>query len=558
MYRVTARIASSNAKPRDDTSWTVILNDPPVFGTWCKTLMAESFDIAVRSSATARDDVIRRNIPKPENAATPVTPPTRYISSTYSTPGSTFGQEQDAIIIELNPRYLKAGIEGESHPQCRYDFTPSAGKRLGDYRQYLPNYVRPRETLETWGDGYELWRNDTRGLDLGLLKDRLERAVREVYNKHILVDTGSARLILVLPSLLPHPVLATVLQTMFERWPYPSITLLSPPATALIAAGLRSGLVVDIGWEETVVTAVYEYREIKSHRTTRASKSITKRVASWIKKSLGPVDRFDLEMIEEVLTRAGEYACAENLGQGGESMLQENSDIIIQWPTDKFARPISFSKADMRKEILDALLGTADDTHPDDEELPLPRVIYNALLGLTPDVRGICISRIVFAGDGSQNKNLVSAILTAFTKLLDSRGWTSVEGRKLRAKRNGLSELAQVRALPADAKHADIVLSEAAFAEERYLREKVKHNQAIVHGVVRQVDTLGPWAGASLVTLLKVKSFVEIQRDRFLAHGLGGASRELDISVVQPQGRGAPTARPKAGERTSWTLSGWG
>lgn len=394
-------------------------------------------------------------------------------------------------------------------------------------------------------------------MNLGLLSDNLERAIREINNKHLLVDAGTARMVLVVPSLLPHPVLAMVLQTIFERWAYPSITLLPVPATTLIAAGLRSGVVVDIDWEETVVTVVYEYREVKSYRTTRAMKLVTKNVAAWVKKSLQIEDRFDLEFIEEVLRRMGEYVC---LGDYSEEQDQESlpdDDVMIDWPTDKFSRPLLLSRREMRAQIVESLLGNDGEVYPDDEELPLQRVIHRALLGVPSDIRGICISRMVFTGDGSENKALVSLVLKSFIKLLETRGWTSVQGRKLKAKRAALAELAQGRA-PADAKHDDSVLSEALLAEERHLREKAKHAQLVMHGTVRQIESLGPWSGASLMTALKVKSLVEVQRDRFLTQGLGGAVRELDVSVVPQQGRGPLTSRSKAGERTSWTLSGWG
>lgn len=526
--------------------------------------MAEPFDLPVRTTVPAREDVSRRNISKSENAAAPVTPPARYISSTYSTPGSTFGQEQDAIIIELNSRYIKAGIEGETYPQCRYNFTPSVAKRVGDYRQYLPDHVRAKGSLDTWGEGYELWKNDIRGMSLGLLSDNLERAVRELNNKHLLVDAGIARLILVVPSLLPHPVLSTVLQTLFERWTYPSITLLPTATTTLIAAGLRSGLVVDMDWEETVVTAVYEYREVRSSRTTRAMKMMTRNAASWMKESLQPEDRFDLELVEEVLKRMGEHVCTEDTSQDEDKETLPEDDVVVDWPTDSFSRPVSFSKSGMRAQMMETMLGRQGESYPDDEELPLHRVIYNTLLAVPPDIRGICISRIVFTGDGSENKGMVSAVLKSFTTLLEDRGWNGIQGLRSRvgsssqAKRPEYSQLAQYRAKAADAKHDDTLLSEKSLAEERYLLEKAKHMQPVVHGSVRQVESLGAWCGASLITALRVKSFVEIQRDRFLAQGLGGASRELDVSVVPQQGRGPLSTRSKAGERTSWTLSGWG
>ncbi|KAK5938734.1 hypothetical protein PMZ80_008926 [Knufia obscura] len=521
----------------------------------CRTFMADTPRSPTKPSASAtKDEISRRGLSRSENASTPVTPPARYISSNFSTPGSTYGKEEDAIIIELSPRYLKAGIESESHPQCRYEFRPTNAKRLGDYRQWLPGYTAPKESPEKWGEGYELWRNDLKDFDLGLLGDKLERAVREVYNKNLLIDAGNARLVLVVPSVLPHPVLSTILQTLFERWAYSSITLLPTPAIALISAGLRSGLVVDVGWEETVVTAVYEYREVRTHRSTRAMRLLTKNFAAWAKTVLNPGHRLDLDTVESFLKRVGTRVLGE---QSEETALSSSDQLQIEWPTETFTQPVTFSCGKIRENLTQTLFGKAQEVHPDDEEVPLHQLIYNALLLLPSDIRGICISRIVFIGEGSENTGIPAVVLKAFSELLERRGWTEVQGQKLRKKREGLSELAQARTQSTDARHDDFILSDKAIPEERYLREKAKHSQPPVHGAVRQVDTLGSWAGASLLTTLKVKSFVEIQRDKFVSHGLSGASRDFDMSVIPQQRMSTLGMRPKAGERTSWTLSGW-
>ena len=42
---------------------------------------------------------------------------------------------------------------------------------------------------------HELWRNDLKDFDLGLMEDKLERTVREAYNKYLLTDAGAARLV---------------------------------------------------------------------------------------------------------------------------------------------------------------------------------------------------------------------------------------------------------------------------------------------------------------------------------------------------------------------------
>jgi hypothetical protein len=200
--------------------------------------------------------------------------PTRFtsIGSNFSSPGSTYRQEEDAIIVELGSRYLRAGFEGDSGPQCVIPFNKESSRRVGDFRAYAPDYRPNPASFEAWAKENELWRNDLGDVDLGLVEDKLERTIREVYNKYLLVDAGKARLVLVLPSLFPHPLLERVLTLLFDRWNYSTIALLPSPTMSAAAAGLRSGLVVDVGWEEIIATPIYEYRELRVARTSRGMK----------------------------------------------------------------------------------------------------------------------------------------------------------------------------------------------------------------------------------------------------------------------------------------------
>src|SRR2546421_1900670 len=89
-----------------------------------------------------------------------------------------------------------------------------------------------------------------------------------------MIDVRPRKALLALPSTLPHPLLSTVLSTLFNNFQISAVTLVSSPVLATVGAGLRSALVVDIGWSETVVTAVYEYREVHSYRSERAGKML--------------------------------------------------------------------------------------------------------------------------------------------------------------------------------------------------------------------------------------------------------------------------------------------
>lgn len=438
--------------------------------------------------------------------------------------------------------------------------------------------------IHEWPKSHELWTSDIRNLDLGLVEDKIERAIREIYNKYLLTDAGSSRLVLVLPSVVPHPLLASLLSAIFQRWRYPSITLLPAATMSTVSAGLRSSLVVDIGWEETTVTAIYEYREIQSKRSVRAMKNLMQYMGKFLtslihEKEGGKYSEEDetvsvtFEYCEELLTRQAWCKPKKPLGDT-ESQETDNSapsEANDDEPSSKLSNTsvniplplrsgptyvdVPFSKFSDPVEA--TLFGIGSErSNWDDQDMPLDILIYKSLLSLSPDIRGSCMSRIIFMGGGANIPGIRERILNDVDSQIREYQWNPTSGRIISkrrmhqdAKRNGVHDknTAQERPEP-----------ESNFIDERF-EQTSKDSKPYAHGIVRQVETLGPWAGASLLAGLRVKGVVEIEREKFLHLGLSGASREGDISTAAERrsGHGSGVARPGA-DRSSWTLAEWG
>lgn len=131
------------------------------------------------------------NIRSPTNTqpGAPASPhtPLRSISSTFGSP-SALRAEEDCVILELGSRYLRAGFAGDALPKAVIDFGPEEQRRAGDYRRWKVD-TEPSKGAhlngDGWGEVHELWRHDLRGLDLGLVGDKLDRAVREAFTKSV-------------------------------------------------------------------------------------------------------------------------------------------------------------------------------------------------------------------------------------------------------------------------------------------------------------------------------------------------------------------------------------
>lgn len=462
--------------------------------------------------------------------------------------------------------------------------------------------MRKRKGYE-WGEDHELWRMDMRELDLGLVEDKIERAVREAYTKYLLLDSKSRKVVLLSPSVMPHPLLSCILKTLFINFNNPTITLMPIPLVCMAAAGCRSGLVVDIGWGETLVTGLYEYREIHQARTTRAMKAVTRDMAKLIhlySKNSDPdislitgEDVFDtsiddlFEHAEEVTTRMAwckshdtsshELTSSSqqtgNLGSEDEPNNQNTNDLPEEDPIVSVPRAphslehfqIPFSHFALPVEAaLFARSKTANDI--DDNDQPLHILIYKALSRLAPDVRSLCMSRIIITGGGSRIPGLKSRLLAELSASIKTRNWNPVHGKAADEQRRRLNELKikQRAALQPPPASTQIQPSMAPhppdpIADKLRRDQEAQGSHPVVSGIVRGVETLGVWAGGSLLANLKIKSVVEIDRDAFLQHGIMGARRDVEASVVAPQRQaaGPGIARTAVGDKTVWTLGAW-
>jgi actin-related protein len=338
------------------------------------------------------------------------------------------------------------------------------------------------------------------------------------------------------------------------------------------AAGLRSALVVDIGWAETTTTAIYEYREVTTKRSTRAIKSLMLemgRLLTALGSDNAPEEaaKDDISVgftyCEEVTTR---FAWCNPQGEAGGVEVDPDRTISIPSPTNPEREfcDIPFARLSEPVEMVIFAPGVAE-CEMDDEERSIPLLIYNTLLTLPPDARGTCMSRIVFVGGGSRIPGLRQRILKEVSSLIDRHGWSPIRGKVLERQRQRLEQMKISSQTNGEAQptNKDSASSpdeekpdpsreepEVDFVEQK-LRRQNKDTPVPVQGILREVESLGAWAGASLVTSLKIRGMVEIEREKFLQHGLAGATRESEPPV--PDRRSGL----RAGDRSSWTLAGW-
>ena len=80
-----------------------------------------------------------------------------------------------------------------------------------------------------------------------------------------------------------------------------------------------------------------------------------------------------------------------------------NKDVSIPSPSSPDSEYVEVPFCQFAKPVEANFFATGTDEHElDDEETPIHNLVYNALLQLPPDIRGVCMSRIIFVGGGSR------------------------------------------------------------------------------------------------------------------------------------------------------------
>ncbi|KJR85424.1 uncharacterized protein SPSK_08753 [Sporothrix schenckii 1099-18] len=588
--------------------------------------------------------------------AAPTTPgggphtPVRTTPSAFSSP-SALRAEEETIVIEVGARYLRIGLAGDVVCRGTVAFGPDQQRRVGDLRVWQEDYQYDwRRAGEdgagrTWDTAYELWQMDVRNIDAGLISDKLERALREAFTK---------RMVAVLPPSIPHPLLSTTLDTIFGRFQSPSVSLLSAPVAAAVAAGLRSALVVDLGWAETVVTSVYEYREVSSTRSVRAGRLLIQSVHDLLAGVIAPE-------YQEKDAKGRPVAATPSARANREHVLSfdECEDVAARlvWcrqtengPSKNNARPAA---AALPTEGVLATVAETDETEEDghstrpgtgssgangarttsvplrscsppktlslsfdqlaepcettffggmgegldipaswdDEELPIPLLIFRHLQHLSVDVRAVCMARIIFVGGCTGVLGLRGRIFDEVARLIDEQGWEGVRGKgfaqykasaKLQKKkkgtpnsrksgRDGASDVNANANADGNGSHpisptssadsaesADGVWHDAANArpeidpvEEELRKTRMRSDstapavsggqpqqQGHINGQMRAAETLGAWSGASLLAQLRVPALAVVDKEQWTQQGgVLSAVRPSDVDAKQQMQR---------------------
>lgn len=423
-----------------------------------------------------------------------------------------------------------------------------------------------------------------------------------------------------LDSGLPLPLLSALLDILFSKFQSPVVSLLSSAVMTTVGAGVRSGLIVDMGWEETVVTSVYEYREIKSTRSIRGGRALLNQVYKTLCSIMGEetpqnddatatgaelrgdtedkIRKISFEECEEVMyrlmwCRPSAFKSSQRQSTQLETVEEQDESEAEPSPSPQLVgeTTVPFNSISPPREVkipMEKLADTCDEAffspatpwaEFDDHELPIHGLIFQHLLQLPFDARAVCMSRIMFTGGCSNILGLKKRIFDELNSIIERRGWEPVTGKAVDQLRDNnklrrpLSTHTNPESATSDGSDPldspstttssprDSILDPVASIEA-----KLSKNRPVaapqMQGELRALQSVGAWAGASLVCQLKTGAVATIERDQWLQHGVNGAVRpaEVDHKVQQRQsmGGGGMWRGGAGGGHHSWTLGTWG
>ncbi|KAK9374847.1 actin-domain-containing protein [Lipomyces chichibuensis] len=372
-----------------------------------------------------------------------------FASSPLLSPSTRQQYTDPPVILDIGARGIRAGIAGLERPVCELPIGPD-----------------PRGRIKT----HVLWDVDMRNTEMEDFHDILQAILRDVYYKYLLLDGKSRKVVILENPMMTLQLKKAIAFVLFNYFQSISVTYMLSPVCSMLAAGARTALVVDIGWHETTVTPIYDYKPllfaVKS--TLRAGEQLHDLVSGALKGFTDVLPSFD--EVEEFIARA--MYCTR-IDEITSSTSQQAFAITLSGNT--YYVPSSETRY---SPLVQCFIQRAADNADDIDCFPIPDLIVSCLSGLGVDTRASMLSRIVFVG-----------------------GCSNIPGLKLRI----LEEVRNCLVYDANSGHS--------IELQKNFRPWTIGDRSRIKGIT----SLGAWSGASL--------YISRERDYLLNGGGGGAGQ---------------------------------
>ncbi|KAL4237873.1 Actin-related protein 10 [Mactra antiquata] len=144
-----------------------------------------------------------------------------------------YTSDKNVVIFDFGAAYTKCGVAGEMCPRC-----------------IIPSQLKDQKT----GKIKQIWEYNTEDELYENLKDFLFI----LYFRHILINPKDRRMVVCESLLCPEIFRETLAKVMFKHYEVGSVLFSPGHLTAMLTLGTNTGLVMDVGYNETLVIPIYE------------------------------------------------------------------------------------------------------------------------------------------------------------------------------------------------------------------------------------------------------------------------------------------------------------
>ncbi|KAJ1944682.1 hypothetical protein GGF37_002076 [Kickxella alabastrina] len=156
---------------------------------------------------------------------------------------------EEKVVLDIGSYTLRAGFSGDNSPLhttelfSKFTIVGPTKRLAGRSRGLFDSRIGSEEVLEA------------------LLLEQ----VREVYRRHLLIDSKSRKVAVVEGALLPVQVKRALARVLMGNLRVPQVTFYPSSVVALMTCGAMAGLVVDCGHRSTTVMPVYDCRPLTTY-----------------------------------------------------------------------------------------------------------------------------------------------------------------------------------------------------------------------------------------------------------------------------------------------------
>ncbi|XP_071160920.1 protein phosphatase 1 regulatory subunit 37-like [Mytilus edulis] len=301
----------------------------------------------------------------------------------------SYSSDKNVVILDIGAVYTKCGLAGETGPRC---IIPSVVKN-----------EKNEKIVKIWefSSTEELYEN-------------LKNFLFQLFFRSLLVNAKDRRLVVCESILCPSQVRETLAKVLFIHFEVSSVMFGAGHLLSMLTLGTNTGLVIDLGYSETVVVPVYEgIPVIKALQAIPvAGKAVHRKIEDLLKDTAKitedgedkPVSEVPECLTEELLEDIKVRCCfVTNLKRAKEihevTMKGESKDQLptpppsVEYPLD--GGKILHISGEIREHSCEVLF------EQDNEEVSVSTLILDAIIQCPIDMRKVLSENIVIIGGTS-------------------------------------------------------------------------------------------------------------------------------------------------------------